>query len=229
MEDNRSMNQNIVEWLKRKGFDRYIIKNFNRINKLATLRLRKFNRNKSGYSAVAMKGARVSIAKSACIETTKGRFILNARWNNQDPSHSLLVLEDNSKLISKGSFEIYSGSKIYINKGATLMIGSGYANHSLNISCFDEISIGDGVVISENVTIRDSDNHSILGSKGPMTQPIHIEDKVWIGMNVTILKGVTIGKGAIIAAGAVVNKDVPANSLMGGVPASILKTDITWC
>ena len=61
-----------------------------------------------------------------------------------------------------------------------------------------------------------------------MTQPIIIGNHVWIGMNVTILKGVRIGDGAIVAAGAVVTKDVPENTLVGGVPARVLKTDISW-
>jgi acetyltransferase-like isoleucine patch superfamily enzyme len=54
--------------------------------------------------------------------------------------------------------------------------------------------------------------------------PIVIGKKVWIGAQVTILPGVTIGDNSIIAAGAVVTKDLPANSLAGGVPAKILKT-----
>jgi acetyltransferase-like isoleucine patch superfamily enzyme len=61
-----------------------------------------------------------------------------------------------------------------------------------------------------------------------MTQPIHIGNHVWIGMNVTILKGVQIGDGAIIAAGAVVTRNIPARCLAGGVPARVLKENITW-
>ena len=52
---------------------------------------------------------------------------------------------------------------------------------------------------------------------------IHIGKKVWIGSHATILPGVTIGDNAIVAAGAVVTKDVPANTVVGGVPAKIIK------
>jgi acetyltransferase-like isoleucine patch superfamily enzyme len=57
-----------------------------------------------------------------------------------------------------------------------------------------------------------------------IAKPIHIGKKVWLGANVAILQGVTIGDNAIVASGAVVTKDVPANTIVGGVPAKIIKT-----
>ena len=53
--------------------------------------------------------------------------------------------------------------------------------------------------------------------------PIHIGKNVWIGANATVLAGVTIGDGAVVAAGAVVTKDVEPNTVVGGVPAKLLK------
>ena len=53
--------------------------------------------------------------------------------------------------------------------------------------------------------------------------PVHIGADVWLGANVTVLPGITIGDGAIVAAGAVVTKDVAPNTLVGGVPAKLIK------
>lgn len=57
--------------------------------------------------------------------------------------------------------------------------------------------------------------------------PVIIEDDVWIGANVTILKGVTIGRGSVVAAGAVVVKSCPPYSIIGGVPAKVIKSRFT--
>jgi acetyltransferase-like isoleucine patch superfamily enzyme len=59
--------------------------------------------------------------------------------------------------------------------------------------------------------------------QGIITSPIIVCDDVWVGYGVSILKGVTIGTGAIIAAGSVVTKNVPPYSIVGGVPAKIIK------
>lgn len=222
----RTLNmKEIIRWI---GVTPFILKNFSRIGKVNTFRLRKHNSNKKGFSAVAMKGSRVSLAKSSKITVNQGRFTINAKWDRRDPFQSLFVMGEGAKLTCENSFDIYSGAKIYINKGASLKLGGGYVNHNLNLSCFECIRIGNGVVISENVCMRDSDDHTINGSSRPMTQPIIIGDHVWIGMNVTILKGVRVGNGAIIAAGAVVTKDVPENALVGGVPAKVIKTGVSW-
>lgn len=214
--------------LKRMGFDKFFIHSIGKIALRATRMLRKRNVNKNGHGVVAMKGCRVSLSESARINTSHGRLVLNARWNKCDPFKSLLVMNEDARLEVNGSFDIYSGAKIYVNQSAVLQFGSGYINHNLNLSCFENITIGEGVAISENVTVRDSDGHAIVGANRPATLPVHIGNHVWIGMNVTILKGVTIGDGAIIAAGAVVTKDVPGRALVAGVPAKVMKTDVVW-
>jgi acetyltransferase-like isoleucine patch superfamily enzyme len=67
------------------------------------------------------------------------------------------------------------------------------------------------------------DNHESEPSPIRMNAPVSIGNDVWIGANVCILPGVNIGDGAIIAAGAIVNRDVPPYSIVGGVPARVIK------
>ena len=126
------------------------------------------------------------------------------------------------------NFIVYSGSRITINDGAKLRLGTGYINHNSIIDCYKSITIKNNVIISEGVTIRDSDNHTILREDYKKDGPIVIEDDVWIGLNCTILKGVTIGKGCIIAAGTLVNKDCPPYTLIAGVPGKVIKENIKY-
>lgn len=178
----------------------------------------------------------VSIYKNSFIDfditsriiVKKGCFYFNEKWTKNDPYKSLLFLDKDAKIYVEDSFKIYSGSKVYVNKNAVLKLGSGYVNNNLNLSCFERIEIGNDVAISENVSIRDSDNHEIVTSSRKMTMPIIIGNHVWIGMNVVILKGVKIGDGAIIAAGSVVNRDIPSKCLAAGIPAKVIKTNVDW-
>jgi acetyltransferase-like isoleucine patch superfamily enzyme len=157
----------------------------------------------------------------------EGKLELGCSWPGLRYFPSELKLAENSRLEVAGHFYLLTGFHLAINEGAKLTLGSGYINNNATIDCFESITIGHGVAISSGVTMRDSDNHSINGNT-VVTAPVVIEDNVWIGLNATILKGVRIGKGAVVAAGAVVTKDVPEHTLVGGVPARILKQDIVW-
>lgn len=101
-----------------------------------------------------------------------------------------------------------------------------------------ELSIGKKVIFGPKPTIITGDHRiDIVGKyiaditdneKLPNNDlPVTIEDDCWIGANVTILKGVTIGRGCVIAAGAVVTKSFPPYSIIGGVPAKLLKMRFT--
>lgn len=157
------------------------------------------------------------------------RFHLNLFRSNRPVFNSEILLRENSRLKVTGNFRLYSPKRIVINKNAKLILGSGYINNFVNINCTEYIKIGNNVAISENVIIRDSDNHILISDKESVsTKPIVIEDNVWIGMNVIVLKGVNIGEGAVVAAGSVVTRSVPANTLVAGVPARVVKNNIKW-
>ena len=161
----------------------------------------------------------------------------NRQWDSQRTLRNKMVgsiyLAKDATL-DVDAFDVYAGSRINVNAGAKLSLGSGYMNHECVIDCFDSISIGHHVVISERVVLRDSDNHSIQdmeaisSDESAVTAPIVIGDHVWVGMNTIVLKGVTIGEGAVVAAGSVVNKDVQPHCLVAGVPAKVIKTNVSW-
>lgn len=104
------------------------------------------------------------------------------------------------------------GNNVFINFGCTLLDLGG-------ITIEDNVMLAPGVkLLSEGHPLSPEDRQSLV------PKPIHIEKNAWIGANATILQGVTIGENSVVAAGAVVSKDVPANTVVGGVPAKFLKT-----
>lgn len=167
----------------------------------------------------------INVDRSAKIEVSDS-FRFNISWDgHRQPFSGSFCLARNAAL-KVSCFRAYNGCRIAVNENAELTLGNSMMNMNSSITCFCSIQIGDDVLISENVAIRDSDNHHLLGSV--VTAPIVICDHVWIGMNSTILKGVTIGEGAVIAAGAVVTHDVPPHTLVGGVPARVIRENIQF-
>lgn len=169
-----------------------------------------------------------SIHKTAKINLNNGHLALNRFITKNDPFVGNIELYEHAEVTVQNTFFFHSGCDIMVFKNAKLNLGSGYINRYAKIRCYNSITIGHGVAISENVTIWDSDTHAIVGKEAEMIQPITIGNQVWIGANVTILKGVTIGDGAIIAAGSVVTKAIAANCLAAGVPAKVIKEKVYW-
>lgn len=114
----------------------------------------------------------------------------------------------------------------YTDYGKNIRLGKGVFINSG--CCFQDqggIKIGNNVLIGHQVVLATL-NHGHLpkGRADLHGKGIVIEDEVWIGAHATVLPGVRIGHGSIVAAGAVVNKDVPPLSVVGGVPAKLIKT-----
>ncbi|MCX2979766.1 acyltransferase [Halieaceae bacterium IMCC14734] len=93
------------------------------------------------------------------------------------------------------------------------------------ISASDEITIGDSVMMANSVYITDCDWHGIYDrtERSERVMPVHVGNNVWLGDHCVVLKGVTIGENSVVAANAIVTKDVPANVVVAGNPARVVK------
>jgi hypothetical protein len=93
------------------------------------------------------------------------------------------------------------------------------------ISASDEIVLGDGVMLANGAYVTDSDWHTIYDRmvRNDTPTPVRLGNNVWLGDHSTVLKGVTIGDNSVVAARAVVTHDVPANVVVAGNPAKVVK------
>jgi acetyltransferase-like isoleucine patch superfamily enzyme len=131
-----------------------------------------------------------------------------------------------SKLTGKPVDETFAMfPPFYSDFGKNITVGK---NVFINADCkFQDqggIFIGDNVLIGHGVVLATL-NHDLDPAKRQqlLPAPIRIEKGVWIGANATVTQGVTIGENSVVAAGAVVTKDVPPNTIVGGVPAKPIK------
>lgn len=113
-----------------------------------------------------------------------------------------------------------------INYGRNTKIGKGvFINFDCTFLDLGGITIDDNVMLAPKVSLL-SEGHPIAANNRQTlsTGSIHIKKNAWIGANATILQGVTVGENSVIAAGAVVSNDVPANTVVGGIPAKYIKS-----
>ena len=215
------------------GFNPFLWYNFVRIN----LRKNTASDIKNDKIIYPMKGVVFDLHPNS-------KLILNAKvifGNNPVRGFSLptcLRMEANTVLEFKngpitrygtGPYNLRYGAYIEVVNGGHLTIGEGAANVGLNIMCAKKITIGNGVRIGRNVSIRDWNGpHVIINSTYRNHAPVQIGDHVWLCSGCSILPGVTIGEGAVVAANSTVTRDVPAHSLVGGSPAKIIKENIEW-
>jgi len=142
-------------------------------------------------------------------------------------NHTMPFTDDYNNLVKELFGEIGEGSRVMtpttVVRGQNVRIGKNVVvmNNSLFMSA-GGITIEDDVLVAANSQIisnnHDPEEHQILTCK-----PVVLKCNCWIGAGATILPGVTVGENAIVGAGSVVTKDVEANTVVGGIPAKLIK------
>ena len=137
------------------------------------------------------------------------------------------IWECNGKVQFRGKASLGQGVKVSVSADGSLIVGDNFrVTAKSEIVCFDNIEIGDNVLVSWDSIIMDTDFHQL--DDGSRTSPITIEDSVWIGMRSAILKGVNIPFGPVVAAGSTVTKAFDEERCLYGGVNRILKHDISW-
>ena len=176
------------------------------------------------------------VAVWECLSSPVFRLARLTRLRSRSAGHVPVTTQFDGPLCLPGRVELTLGEHCRLGRGVQLETCGGKialgshtrVNTGSVLVAYASIAIGDDCLIGEYVSIRDADHGSELGA--PMrtqrhdSAPIVIGNDVWIARGAVILKGVKIGNGAIVAANSVVNRDVAENSIVGGVPARVLKS-----
>ena len=131
------------------------------------------------------------------------------------------------RLFSLGNYSVIESFACINNAVGDVIIGD-HTRIGLHNTIIGPVDIGNHVNLAQGITVTAlnhnfSDTNKRIDEQGVSTNPVTIEDNVWVGANAVILPGVTIGEHCVVAAGAVVTKDVPPHSLVAGVPAKVIK------
>ena len=175
--------------------------------------------------------------KQCCISISGHRNTLEIEKGLTRLTNCSITVFGSNCHIRIGSMSNLNHCNLYIeDDGGSIIIG----NHVTTTGQTDiaviegtRVNIGNDCLFATDISIRTGDSHSIIDASTNCrinpSQDVNIGNHVWIGHGVKILKGVSVLDNSIIATGAIcTNKQFPENCILGGIPAKIIKTGITW-
>ena len=166
----------------------------------------------------------------------KLKAVLRARYALRGCTSVGRLTQIYGRILVENHGEMYVGNRVRLKgthvpvelvslRNGALTIGDNvFINGGTSICAQESVTIGANCLIGNYTLIMDTDFHDVGDhTQWPDAKPVRIEEDVWLAVRVTVLKGVTIGRGAVVAAGAVVTRDVEPYTLVGGVPARLIR------
>lgn len=189
-------------------------------------------------SATVVPAGRSTAERLAYVLSKLGRVApaVNAAWHLRGATRRGLrvTLCGRAKIVNHGTLLV--GDHVHLDstlgrlelvvlEGGCLEIGNNiFINCGTSIVASAHVRIGNGCLIGRDVMVMDCDFHRVADKTWDTTgSPIVLEDRVWLGNRVIVLKGVTIGHDAVVGAGAVVTRDVPPRTIVAGNPARAVR------
>ena len=198
-----------------------------------------------------------SIYRIIGFNSVKGKSGMKISWGGVFAQHTHIINQGNNNclIIGQGCRIKYSriqffgenntvsiehdcvlkDADIWVSGGGLVKIGRNtHLTGKIHIACIEgkTVEIGERCLFSDSITFRTGDSHSILdinGTRINQAKDIHIGDHVWIGQQVTVLKGSVVGNESIIGTGSLLTgKEYESNSIIAGLPAKVIKQQVTW-
>lgn len=150
--------------------------------------------------------------------------------------NSLIKISGDDNLVVLKANSYVSGAELWVeNNNCELSIGERtFVGHHSHLACTEngsKLLVGRDGMISSSVQVRTGDSHSIVDMEGRrinQAKSVFIGDHCWLGEGSKVLKGVTLKGNVIVSTGAIITKSFGENVLLGGVPAEVLKDNVTW-
>lgn len=171
-------------------------------------------------------GSRIQISGSNNKLNTKSNSVLKCALISISGNNNELVIDEDAYIegtvihIEDNYCKVYIGKKTFIGPSHLAISEDG-----------SQLFIGSNCMISSNVQIRTGDSHSVLDENRKRINhaaSIFIADHVWLAEDCKIMKGVSIGSDSVVSTGSIVTKQFGLNQLIGGIPAKVLKENISW-
>ncbi|WP_235498380.1 MULTISPECIES: DapH/DapD/GlmU-related protein [unclassified Frankia] len=162
---------------------------------------------------------RIEFADGAAMRIGLAPFGLTSRHDV-----SVVRVHPEGRIRCEGVVSLQRGIRVVVDSGVLELGPFANINGFAKILVRERVSIGAYCNVSWDTQLLDNDFHPMVvdGVEQPMSGPIVLEDRAWIGAGAIVLKGVTVGESAVVAAGSVVTRDVPAKAVVAGSPAKVV-------